>query len=253
MINFFSESILKAKYRSCVLCFHSIGKNGYDIEKFKSLIIKLKFLGYRFPDPALIATEEAGQTDREIYITFDDGYEDNLEIIEQFLKPQGIKPIIFIVTGLLDGDIVDNGKFGLKQIKHLSFEMCRSFRDDALFAYHTHFHDDLYRANMFKVQPSFVHGLERFREELDFGQPIFFAYPFGYLPADKDKFTELLACHGISAAFTTRWGKINPGNPYFINRVVIGDNDSVARSLLKISGIIDGYSRWKWSGKQYGD
>ncbi|MBY5978953.1 polysaccharide deacetylase family protein [Ferrimonas balearica] len=253
MINFIAELALKLKKRSCVLCFHSIGDKGYDAERFKALILKLKALGYRFPDPALIASGQAGQGDGEVYITFDDGYADNLDVIEQFLKPQGIKPIVFVVTGLLDGEIEDNAQAGLKAIPHFSYEACRAFRDDALFAYHTHRHDDLYQTSKAEIEPSLKHGFQRFRKELDFGQPIYFAYPFGYLPTEQAAFTELLTDLGVSHAFTTRWGKINPENPYFINRVVIGDNDSVARSLLKISGVLDGYARRKWSGERYGD
>lgn len=141
----------------------------------------------------------------------------------------------------------------MKAIPHFSFEACRAYRDDAVFAYHTHRHSDLYQISKAEIEPSLVHGFKRFLEELDFGQPIYFAYPFGFLPKESAAFTELLADLGVSHAFTTQWGKFNPENPYFINRVVIGDNDSITRSLLKVSGLLDGYARHKWSGERYGD
>ena len=72
--------------------------------------------------PALIATDQAGLNDGEIYITFDDGYADNLDIVENFLKPQGIKPIVFVVTGLLDGEIENRTLAGLKKIPCFSFD-----------------------------------------------------------------------------------------------------------------------------------
>ena len=253
MINLFSELLFKLKKRSCVLCFHSIGDKGFDAERFKTLILKLKALGYSFPDPALIATDQAGLNDGEIYITFDDGYADNLDIVENFLKPQGIKPIVFVVTGLLDGEIENRTLAGLKKIPCFSFEDCKAFKDDVIFSYHTHGHDDLYKIAVSDIEPSLIYGLKRFREELDFGQPLYFAYPFGYLPTEQAVFTGLMASLGVTHAFTTRWGKFNPGMSYFINRVVIGDNDSIARSLLKISGILDGYAKYKWSGEKYGD
>lgn len=252
MIDFFGELALRVKKRTCVLCFHSISDQGFDPDRFKALILKLRALGYCFPDPALISSKKTGRNSGELYITFDDGYVDNLDITENFLKPQGIKPIIFVVTGLMDGEIENNTDSGLKEIPHLSFDSCRALRSDALFGYHTHCHDDLYQTSKTDIEPSLIHGFQRFREELDFGQPIYFAYPFGYLPKEQDAFNELLSSLGVKHAFTTRWGRLSLVKPYLINRVVIGDNDSVARCLLKISGLLDVYSKWKWAGERYG-
>ncbi|MEZ9584190.1 polysaccharide deacetylase family protein [Vibrio cyclitrophicus] len=234
--------------RNVVLCFHSIGSSGLSRERFCSLINALVEIGYSFPSPELV-NEIKGR--KNAIISFDDGYYDNLEITHSYLSKIDIKPIIFVVTELLNDNIDNNEIVGLKNIRHFTFEDAKRYKDIVHFAYHTSNHDDLSYLDMDeKSIEKFIQGHNDYLE-LASSESHLFAYPFGYLPKNKTKFESLLESLSYKAAFTTKWGRLNSNENFYINRVVIGDNDSQLKAILKISGIFDWYARIKWRGSKY--
>lgn len=234
--------------RNVILCFHSVGKKGLSKKKFMEQINTLESIGYCFPNPESLPNLPKNKS---VIITFDDGYRDNLEIVESFLKPKKIKPIIFVVTEFLESKITNNEEHGLKNIPHFTFEAAINFKNDIFFGYHTACHDNLYETNLdSSFIEKFIDGDMKFSDLVESNQKKYFAYPFGYIPKDKVKFQQLLKELNYSYSFTTRWGKVCDSKHY-MNRVVIGDNDDALKCLLKISGILDLYSRFKWRGSMY--
>ncbi|MDA5565377.1 polysaccharide deacetylase family protein [Cobetia sp. MMG027] len=242
MFKFLIKSYVRLFGRNVVLCFHSVSDKGLSKNSFIKLIELLEEVGYRFPDPNKSLFSENGKS---AIITFDDGYRDNLEITNSFLCKKNIKPIIFVITKFLEGSIKDNAKYGIKNINHMTIEEAEASKKIVHFGFHTHSHDDIAKQDVENIYTSFSNGMGGYEKLLNKNQARYFAYPFGHLPKEQQEFNKLLEEFKFDRAFTTRWGAINKSK-YRVNRVVIGDNDSPTKALLKISGLLDAYALIKW-------
>ena len=106
-------------------------------------------------------------------------------------------------------------------------------------AFHTNEHIDLYEANEDVIISDFKSGMEKMSI---LGYKIkYFAYPKGFLPKNRFEFEKLLQEYSIQKAFTITWGKVNSENPYYINRLCLGDKEPLFWSILKTIGIVDWY------------
>ncbi|MEZ9324220.1 polysaccharide deacetylase family protein [Vibrio cyclitrophicus] len=246
----FIKLVFRIRSRSVVLCLHSIGDSGLNRQTFEQLIDLFVDLGYKFPDPSNIATMPSS---KNVIFTFDDGYSDNIDIYESVLRKYNIKPVVFVVTDFIQGRIsIDETKrFGLKPLVNITTEQILQYKDRVLFAYHTKSHDNLFEVQLEEYRASFSRDISKFRKLIGDSSPLLFAYPFGYLPKDRADFESILSNEGVNFAFTTRWGTVNTTKRFYINRVVVGDRDSVLKIVLKVSGVLDLYSRIKWRGAMY--
>jgi peptidoglycan/xylan/chitin deacetylase (PgdA/CDA1 family) len=233
-----------------IICLHSISGNGYSEHMFKELLFSLKSIGYEFTPLSKVAEGR-----KNIAISFDDGYEDNYTTAYPILNEFDAVGTVFIVTDFIQGniqrkDLVNNGLQELSSLSKKQISILIQSGWDV--GYHTKSHTNLYQADNSQLDDDFKKGLNCFSDITGNKSSYCFAYPFGFIPKDKNSFEGLLVQTGCLAAYTTRWGEVNMGNRYYIKRVVIGDNDKLIWTLLKISGILNIYAKLKWRGKQYG-
>ncbi|RUP14286.1 MAG: polysaccharide deacetylase family protein [Methylobacterium sp.] len=88
-----------------ILCYHSVGQpecgvNDVAPGRFRHQIERALRLGYRFVPAAAIAEGRGG--DRDLAITFDDGWHSVLSAAAPILRDYGIPWTLFIVAGWLD-------------------------------------------------------------------------------------------------------------------------------------------------------
>ncbi len=87
-----------------ILAFHkvaegfSFGATNFSPRRFKRLLGFLLAQGYRFSD---VAGGELTESDRACALTFDDGYAHLVQVLPECIEAYGIRPLIFVPTGLI--------------------------------------------------------------------------------------------------------------------------------------------------------
>ena len=67
--------------------------------RFRRFLHRLVENDYTFRDP--LSYDDPAQTSRQLLLTFDDGFRDFYEAAFPVIQPTGVKPLVFVVPGLL--------------------------------------------------------------------------------------------------------------------------------------------------------
>lgn len=240
--------------KKVLLGLHSVGCDGMSKIKLSQLCSDLKTLGFNFSascDDLLASNIKSNM----VHITFDDGYLNNYTDAFEVLNSEGVLATVFLSTDYILGD-VKPGSHGLSCLPALSIPNINVMIENGWnFGFHTASHINLYQSDWNDTMIDFKRGVSDFNRITSnkFSESLLFAYPFGCLPCEKPRFEKLMDSHNVVYAITTRWGEVSNkiSANFYINRVMLGDNDNRFWMLLKISGLINIYDRLKWRGAKY--
>ncbi|OHX67015.1 polysaccharide deacetylase family protein [Flammeovirga pacifica] len=234
-----------------IICLHSISNNYFSLSKFKALVKVLKLLDITFLSLDDIMNNNL--PGRFISFTFDDGYKDNIETLMPFLINEKIPSLIFICPYLLnrgyDIDLISEKK--LYEAKLATETDIKLWLDNNFaIGYHTLNHVDLFDASDDEIKNDIEVGIKYLEQKFDY-KVNNFAYPFGHLPKNRELLFNLLEKNKVTYAYTVIWGDINfESTPYLINRVCIGDFDSLYKATLKAVGVLDFYFKMKHANEK---
>ena len=195
-----------------VLLYHRIIKRGDAIGRHKIYVYEDKF--YR----QMKLLKDAGYTsvtfedihekkvtgNKNVIITFDDGYEDNSHVAFPVLKEFGYKAVVFLVTrlqnnawGIAEGEPAMNmmNDIMLKEMLDYGYEL----------GGHTQTHPDLTKANLNQIQQE-IEGCKSDIEQRFGNHVLSFAYPFGGITADVKR---MVAESGFVYGISTKFGSEN--------------------------------------------
>jgi len=220
----------RAHPRIPVLMYHEFGDAGSDLYVRKGdFVAQLKYLrekGYR-----TLTLEEMydilhGRSDpgeRDIVLTFDDGYLSHYEFVYPLLKEYGMKGAFFIIPGYIGA----KGYLTWQQVIAMA-------RDGMDIGAHSYTHPDLRSIRSMSRMTRETLGA---REDIErrISMPVrFYCYPGGRYDG---RLPGLLAKHGYLAAFgvSPGWASRNDGM-YSLKRVRISRGDTLEGFARKIRG-----------------
>ena len=218
--------------RLVILMYHQIEKESREdlTVSLKNLEQQFSYLSRKKYTPHFFS-ELTVSTKRNIIITFDDGYRNNLEYLPSLLKKYNLKATIFIPTGFIEK--------GYKNYQMMTFDEIRSLDKNYFeIALHTHAHENLKTISFDLIEKD----LEKNMQILDAHHITYskvLAYPYGKYPnkeEEKSAFFSVLKKIGID--FAVRIGnRVNyypTQHPYELCRVDIKGKDSIIKFKLKL-------------------
>lgn len=225
-------------------------------ELFKKQINYLINSGYKILSLDSIIEYISGKkniTGKEIAITFDDGFEDNLNTASNVLKKKGLTSAFFLTANYIDSDKIfpwckknDNFSKPLTSdmvIKLLSLHMTIGSHTS------THANLGLINPDSDKLYNEIIGSKMKLEEKL--GIKIkYFAYPYGN-SSSFNKITEnIIKNSGYLAAFTNIFGENKKGDNLFeLKRTRITWNDTSFKFRIKLAGAFDWVDKVKSSRK----
>jgi peptidoglycan/xylan/chitin deacetylase (PgdA/CDA1 family) len=146
------------------------------------MIDRLRARGYTFIDEARylnLLDDPPHDASKQIFLTFDDGYAETIDVAYEILDPRGIPFHVFFVSDYAGRDNDWDLSLGRPPVRHLTWERVRSLAAlGVTFGSHTASHVDVTR-----VAPgALVEELRRSRQAIEAatGRPVrTLSYPFG--------------------------------------------------------------------------
>jgi peptidoglycan/xylan/chitin deacetylase (PgdA/CDA1 family) len=193
----------------------------------------LRLLGYRGLSMRDLEPYLKGDKQGKVVgITFDDGFQNNLQHALPVLKKNGFTATCYGVSRMLGGsNSWDQGLVAQKPL--MTLEQWRAWRDAGMdIGSHTRTHADLTQ-----LAP------ERAREEIalskqELEQAIgcevrHFCYPYGRFAAEHQTMTQAA---GYATATTTQRGRVHPGDdPYALRRLMVARAVHLGQFALKVA------------------
>jgi len=167
-----------------ILTYHKIsddfdwGITRQKVSQFEKGIRFLHDIGYKsVPLEDIFKPKET--FDRNVVITFDDGYEDVYLNAFSILQKYGFNAFIFIITGFVGKSNSWDFNLGRKRKKHLSWKQIKEMSQFGFgFGSHTVNHPDLTKINTNWVEYELKKSKEVLEDKLG-KEVIFLSYPFG--------------------------------------------------------------------------
>lgn len=164
--------------RLVILMYHQVEKESHEdltvslknLEQQFSYLNSKKYTSYFFSELTLSAK-------RNIVITFDDGYRNNLEYLPYLLKKYNLKATIFIPTGFIEK--------GYNNYSMMTFDEIRSL-DKKYFeiALHSHAHENVRNVSLDFIEKDLKKNMEILdAENIRYSKVL--AYPYGKYPQKK--------------------------------------------------------------------
>jgi GT2 family glycosyltransferase/peptidoglycan/xylan/chitin deacetylase (PgdA/CDA1 family) len=227
--------------RVLVLCFHSISDLSNDPvladyavppAVFREQLASLAARGFTpiGPDEFIAGTQGMLKLPRRpVLFTFDDCYEDLPAVIESELRPRGIAPVVFAVTGLATNEW--DQKAGARRLHLLDPQgLAQLARAGVEVGCHSRSHRVLTGLDPAALA-SETAGARGDFEAISLPAPRFFAYPYGL--ADSAGAASVRTA-GFAAAFTIRPGRASrKSDPFALPRVQILARDKGWRFVAK--------------------
>lgn len=223
---------------STILMYHSVENNKVFFmvkpEIFEKQLIYLKNHGYRtiFLSELVDKLEKKIElNNKDVVITFDDGFEDNYTIVFPLMKKYGFKSTVFLSTGFLEQEMPNSSNLPLKTLNWEQIvEMHKSGIID--FQPHTVNHPDLTKRSSENAKTEIMASKKEIEEKLRKNCD-FFAYPKGKY--DKT-IIDLVIGLGFKAAVTVGEGVIQDGVELFeLKRNSIDSSVNLTQFIGKIS------------------
>jgi peptidoglycan/xylan/chitin deacetylase (PgdA/CDA1 family) len=233
---------MSSHYQMPVLLYHRVVPKGSVIGKHKLHVWEdqfckqmqwLKDNDYQtitFRD--LASVQNTGPAKKQIILTFDDGYDDNYNILFPVLKEYKFKAVIFLVTACRQNDwsIVQ----GEPAINLMTADQIKEMDAYGIeFGGHTQKHVDLKNAGI-ALQEQEITGCYHDLEQLLGKKPVSFSYPYGAYNNDT---LALVKKAGFNYAVTTIFGPDDfNGDPLLIRRLEIRPHSGLYNFKRKASG-----------------
>lgn len=236
-------------FRKRIICIHAVSPVSMPVQHLERYLNGMKKLGYRFVAlPEILRDRCKG---RVLALTVDDAYKVCITNLLPVLEKYNITATLFVPPGLLGlpanhEELTEHRCYPNEEM--MTLEDLRYWLEKGQqVGFHTHKHINLKQLSGKEIEEDFHAGFEKLQK---WGiKTDLFAYPFGYLPIDRQKFEEELRSACFKYAFTVEWGDVNADAPYYINRVCIGDREPLWWSVMKTIGCLDWYQKFK-QGKQ---
>lgn len=236
-----------------VLCYHSISDltgeaiiedYGVPPEQFRQQLDILKWAGFQFIDAnefLRFLQGKAGLPRRPVLLTFDDCYQDILDVALPILEKRKIPAVAFAVSRRLGGSNDWDQKIGASQLQLLDADGLRKLaKEGVAIGSHSRTHRMLNRIPVEDLAEE-IAGSVADLEEIGLDRSFLVAYPYGEYDQKVQQETQAA---GIQAAFTVEPGLVQPGQePYQIPRIEILRRDVGWKFVWKV--LIAG--RWKQS------
>lgn len=227
-----------------VLCYHSTSDQADDpalrdfcipAEQLRGHIQLLKHAGFNFINASEclhFVRGNGGLPFRPVLLTFDDGYQDTLDVALPILKDEDISAIAFVVSQRLGRTNDWDLPIGASQIKLLDAEGVQELVKGGVdIGSHSRTHIKLNRISVEDLS-SEIGGAVMDLEAIGLGKPLFLAYPYGEY---NEKVKAAAQEAGIQAAFTVERGLVQPQqDPYQLPRIEIFRRDVGWRFLAKV-------------------
>lgn len=193
---FFKKEIPVLMYHRLINNTENIGIHTiyYEIEKFEEQLKFLKehkFQTITFKDLKELTKKDIKEN-KYIILTFDDGYEDNYELLFPLLKKYNMKAVIYMVSHLKNNswDVEESGE---KSFKLMNEQQVLELYNSGLveFGGHTMHHVKLDTLS-YEEQKKEILGNKIYLEKLLGEKLVSFAYPFGRFNKDSKAIVEEL-------------------------------------------------------------
>ncbi|MDQ1855896.1 polysaccharide deacetylase family protein [Chryseobacterium sp. WLY505] len=218
--------------RLVILMYHQVEKESHEdltvslknLEQQLSYLSSKKYTSYFFSELTLSAK-------RNVIITFDDGYRNNLEYLPSLLEKYHLKATIFIPTGFIEK--------GYNNYPMMTFDEIRSL-DQKYFeiALHSHAHENVRNVSLDFIEKDLKKNMEILdAHNIRYSKVL--AYPYGKYPQKKhDKLAFFSVLEKIGIDFAVRIGnKVNyypTQRRYELCRIDIKGKDSLIKFKLKL-------------------
>ncbi|MEJ5050679.1 polysaccharide deacetylase family protein [Chryseobacterium culicis] len=218
--------------RLVILMYHQVEKESHEdltvsvknLEQQFSYLNRKKYIPHFFSELTI-------SSKKNIIITFDDGYKNNLEYLPSLLEKYDLKATIFIPTGFIEK--------GYNNYSMMTFDEIRSL-DKKYFeiALHSHAHENLKNISIDCIEKDLKKNMEILdAHNIKYSKVL--AYPYGKYPQKKeDKLTFFSILKKIGIEFAVRIGnKVNyypTQRPYELCRIDIKGKDSIIKFKLKL-------------------
>jgi peptidoglycan/xylan/chitin deacetylase (PgdA/CDA1 family) len=163
---------------------------------------------------------------KSLLITFDDGYQSNVDVLQPLLEKYKQRAVIFLVADFID----KAGEHATRN--YLSASVIQRANPEVLeFAAHTFDHKNYNELSIGEIRIDLQRMFDRF-DQLNIKVAPFFAYTYGAFPkADHEKMKALFQVFddfGVAAAFRigNRINTLPLKNRFLIERIDIRGNDS---------------------------
>ncbi|HPC12088.1 MAG TPA: polysaccharide deacetylase family protein [candidate division Zixibacteria bacterium] len=190
-----------------VLAFHKLtrrltfGSTNYRPDRFRRLLVSLLTDGYTFV-PLDGAGERRTTGERELAITFDDGYGHLVDALPGLMEEFGFRPTVFVPTGYLGRPNAWDYSFVFRAEPHLTAGDIRALSACGVaFGSHGHTHTDLTRLS----DSTLIEQLRVSRAILEdlTGYPVTaLSYPFGRVDS---RVSEYARAAGYCCGYTLRF------------------------------------------------
>lgn len=212
-----------------VLMYHSVSDDekflSVPLENFEKQMAFIKKENYKIlslDEFKEIINKKTFST-KNLMLTFDDGYQDNYEIVYPLLKKYNFFAVIFLVIDLIGKE------------NYLTWNQIKEMSSSGLivFGSHTLSHPNLIDLGEAELTDELTKSNEIIERELG-KSCLVFSYPRGYY---NKKVLENVKNNGYSLAFTVKEGNFNgKGSPYEIPRLSIDKSTTWSQFLGKLSG-----------------
>ena len=243
-------SMRNPQYRNRILYYHSVHPTTSDShtpELFKKQLLWLRDNGYRsvlIRDIPLLMMENTDEDTRPwVAITFDDGYQDNVQYALPLLVEFGFVATFFIVAGMVEKGKASNSSNGYNLYPNRPMMTARNLKTLVNAGMEVASHTMTHRmaTRLMSVSPqSLVSELKESKENLEnmIGTKISsFSYPNGQRGAFSPETRMLVTAQGYLAACTTMWGTVeNNADIFELSRCESDSMDSLAKFIAGVSG-----------------
>jgi glycosyltransferase involved in cell wall biosynthesis len=223
-----------------VLCYHSISDlNGAGaLEPFGvsprwfrlQLRLLVRYMHFIDGDEFRRFLEGGGVPRRAVLLTFDDCYQDLLDVALPRLREHRIPALAFAVTGLLGATNEWSGQHCRTLLDASGLR--KLLENNVAIGSHTRSHRVLNGLGPAEISDE-ISGSIADLEALDLGRPSFLAYPYGQCDSATQRAASVA---GLAGAFTTQPGIARvDSEPFAIPRIEIMRDDSGLRFILKVA------------------
>jgi peptidoglycan/xylan/chitin deacetylase (PgdA/CDA1 family) len=167
--------------------------------------------------------ERGERLDRELAVTFDDGYRDNFDLAAPVLEKLSLPATFFVVTQWMGTDIVPWWD-GERAVSHpwMTWDQVRALHRKGFdVAPHTRTHADLGRISGEEARREIVEARRELEEQLGFAADLF-AYPYGRPDQLSEANRALVKAAGFRCCCSCAGGINGTGaDPFSLQRVPI--------------------------------
>jgi len=233
---FFYPFLFLKKPRVMILFYHSVGESNWKHQiSERDFTKQIEYLVKNFNIISLdklmnFVDGKITLPDKTIALTFDDGYEDNYQLIFPIIKKYNLPIVIFLTTNLDRMECLGN-------LSRLTWEQIKEMQESGLVKFEVHGHDHLNLRKSSndpeKLKEQIIKSRDLIQLQLNYHSE-YFAYPFGHRDS---KIVVFLKNNGFAAAFSITEGLLKPEDDrYCIRRVLIDSTMNWLLFKLRVNG-----------------